>query len=276
MKYLILLFLLSSKLFAANEIGYVTKIIGEVYRISVEDKKEVKVSFQDQIKLKDTLYTKNKSVVSVKLGDDTVFTIAPNSKFIFHEMILADNKRSMNFELALGKVRGIVSASKAKENSVKVQTKTMVMGIRGTEILINHSISGKNEFSEAALMSGVADITYKESGKTYQLKPGDYLVSMANPPKSLSPLMKMKLETQMYKVLEASGNKAQLYNQQLMNGELMLAGGRDGKDSKTEQDPEMSESYFLAGPGMSALEKIQESQIKSDFDRLRKRSLKRN
>lgn len=270
-KLILFLFFFVTNVFAANEIGYVTKIIGEVYKISA-DKKEMKVAFHDEIRLKDTLFTKNKSIVSVKLGDDTVFTIAPNSKFIFHEMILADNKRTMNFELALGKVRGVVSKSKVADNNVKVQTKTMVMGIRGTEILLNHSANGKNEFSEAALMSGEAQITYKDSGVTYQLKPGDYLVSMANPPKNFNPLLKMPLESQMYKVLEASGNKAQRYNQQMMNGEMMLAGSKDGKDGKKgEEDPELSESYFLAGPGIAALEKIQEKQIKSDFDRLRKR-----
>lgn len=268
--FCLLLLFFTVNTFAANEIGYVTKIIGDVYKVSA-DKKEVKVAFHDEIRLKDTLLTKNKSIVSVKLGDDTVFTIAPNSKFIFHEMILSDSKRTMNFELALGKVRGVVSKSKSSDNNVKIQTKTMVMGIRGTEILLNHSANGKNEFSEAALMSGVADITYKDSGVTYQLKPGDYLVSMANPPKNFNPLLKLPLESQMYKVLEASGNKAQRYNQQLMNGEMMLAGSKDGKDGKAEADPEMSESYFLAGPGIAALEKIQEKQIKSDFDRLRKR-----
>lgn len=271
----LLLLLFTVNTFAANEIGYITKVIGDVYKISADDKKEVKVSFHDQIKLKDTLFTKNKSIVAVKLGDDTVFTIAPNSKFVFHNMIFSENKRAMNFELAQGKVRGMISPSKAKENNVKLHTKTMVMGIRGTEILLNHSGTGKNEFSEAALMSGIADITYKDSGKSYQLKPGDYMVSMANPPKNFSPLLKMPLESKMFKVLETVGNKAQRYNQQMMNGEMMMAGGKDGKDPKAEEDPELNDNYFLAGPGMSALEKIQETQIKNDFDRLRKQPVRR-
>lgn len=271
-KILIYFVLFSANSLHAKEFGIISKVIGSVFKIPFGQVTEVKISYGDNISSKDTLITKDKSIVVVKLIDGSIFSFAPNTKFTFNEMEFTEKKkRSIDFDLVYGKIRGIVAKAPEGENKVNINTHSVSMGIRGTEILLNHKLeNGKKEYSEAALMSGVAEIRYKNSGKIYRLKPGDYLVATLDWGKQL------KLKTEVYEALASIGAKAYKYNQK-MEDNMMLAGSLTGKDSKDsrsgESEIELTDGYFLAGPGMSALEKIQERDIKSDYLKLKKRNL---
>ena len=191
-----LTFCLASVSASGASLGKVTRVIGQVAKFGQGDTTEKVLKVDDEIASRDTLVTQEKSMAQVTLVDGSTLTFGPKTKFNFRHMVYDEKKkRIIEFDLLYGQLRGSISkAVKGQENRVKVETKTVSMGVRGTEIVMNHKVEGvKSELSEVALISGEAQIRYKTSGKVFKLKPGDYLVAMADPGTTYLPTKMMRM-----------------------------------------------------------------------------------
>lgn len=248
-RFSVALFCLSSSMALAGNLGTLTKVVGDVLKVSSKNFEEKKVQKSDPIETSDTLIVKEKSVAQVKLIDGSVLTFGPNTKFNFRNMVYdGKKKRLIEFDLLYGQLRGTISKTDSKNNKVNIHTKTVSLGIRGTEILLNHKIEGvKSELSEVALLTGQAQVRYKKSGKTFKLKPGDYLVAMADPGTSHMPTKMMRLEDKVQQALasHSSGPANPNYRQEGM----ALAGSATQDESETQ----IPDDFFLELKGDSSL-----------------------
>ncbi len=107
----------------------------------------------------DVIETEANGFVRVILADDTILNIGPSSKISFDQFELK-NKTEREFEFILhkGQLRSEVK-NKAPQGKLRIKTPIATMGVRGTEMLINHRTLLTREISELALMSGEAMVS---------------------------------------------------------------------------------------------------------------------
>jgi FecR protein len=156
-----------------NFLGQLKLMKGQVYKKSGDDLVEVKTG--ERFNKNDTIVTGEKSIAKVLVVDDTMITIGPSSELNFENFEFTDKtNRKALFNLIKGQVSGNIR-NKAKDNDLQFKTKYTILGVRGTEILMNFRKVNAMEISEYALLSGKAEITDEQNGKKQILK-GDHVV----------------------------------------------------------------------------------------------------
>jgi hypothetical protein len=125
---------------------------GNVFKLTNGKQKEIKVG--DRLYKSDTLITNSASIAQILIVDDTIMTLGANSELNFAEFKFVDKtKRQAVYSFIRGQIRGLIK-NKAQEGDIVIQTKLATMGIRGTELFVNHQTINNLEVSEFALISG--------------------------------------------------------------------------------------------------------------------------
>ena len=128
----------------------------------------------------DRIVTEEKSFVKIIMVDDSVFSIGPNSNIKFDDYQYTDkSNRNMILTLIKGQLRGLIK-NKAKEGDLTIKTKLAVMGIRGTELFINHQTLKSLDVSEFALTEGMVEIKDLKNQK-YDLNQGERIIIVESP-----------------------------------------------------------------------------------------------
>ena len=121
-------------------IGKIKLIQGSAIIIHSDDTNGYIVKQNLPIFKKDTLITTDKSRLNFILLDGSIMTMASNSKMKLTEAVFNKETkiRTSFISMALGKVRFIVQKLKNfKESKFTIKTKTAVVGIRGSDFIIN-------------------------------------------------------------------------------------------------------------------------------------------
>lgn len=190
MKFIILLFVFSLPLFAEdftfnkesgqalpNYIAQLKMVRGKVYKFSTGAKKEVKVG--TRFYKNDTLVTDADSFAQILVVDDTVMTLGSKSELNFADFKFVDKTdRQIVYSFIKGQIRGLIK-NKAKEGDIVIKTSLGIMGIRGTEILVNHQTIRNLEVSEFALLSGSVQVT-DDKNQNHDLVKPDRLIIVQN------------------------------------------------------------------------------------------------
>ncbi|MDH5581322.1 MAG: FecR family protein [Bdellovibrionales bacterium] len=156
MRFLILFLLISFKLHGADQIGTVAVIIGEA-NITREGKSEPIVKNQEIFE-KDKINAKENGFVKALLKDDSIVTIGSNSDFVFSQFKIENkNSRKVDLKLQKGKVRLLIT-KKLRKGFIKLKTKSLTMGVRGTEFLVSSQIVDGQEVTSVGVISGVVSV----------------------------------------------------------------------------------------------------------------------
>lgn len=173
---------------------------GTVYKKSGQDLVEAKVG--ERFNKNDTIVTGEQSMARVQVVDDTQLTIGPNSELNFADFEYIDkDNRKLLYNLVKGQLSGHVR-QKAKEGDINFKTRYTVLGVRGTEILMNFRTVNNVDISEYALVSGKAVVTDDKNAK-HDIKSGDHLVFIHDTVKQTSAVEKLKLSNDEVKRLKA-------------------------------------------------------------------------
>lgn len=161
MKGLLSLFLLlwGANLFAAFPIGEVMKIQGEVLRqnltatttVEAKSLQEKELLYQgDQIK------TGKKSFIKVKLLDETLLNLGPETIFVFEKIGTDSEKRDNLYRLTIGKLRAHVQKKAQQGEKIIFKSGEIPLGVRGTEFIT--SVAGEQKLTtDALVLSGKID-----------------------------------------------------------------------------------------------------------------------
>jgi len=162
-------------------IGEVMKLSGSTTKIDGETSKETRLGEGHGIKVKDIVKTTSGSFVKFKMIDDTIISIGPNSIFHFKNFIFkTKNDRNGTFDLLAGRIR-INVRRKSSKDSLKLNTRTIAMGVRGTEFLVNTKITPKGRsISEVALLKGSLSVKNKINKKEFMIKPKTHHVTIVD------------------------------------------------------------------------------------------------
>lgn len=191
MKTLIFALFISTSLFAQDfefdkekgravpkYIAQIKLLKGKVFKLTNGEMEEVQVGAR--FSKADTLVTGELSFAKIVVVDDTMISIGPKSELKFGNFNFVDKtNRQMAYELLKGQLRAHVK-NKAKDGEIIFKTKLTAMGVRGTEILINHQVYKNKDISEYALLSGTADVSDDKSGKI-DMKESDRAIFVHDP-----------------------------------------------------------------------------------------------
>lgn len=132
----VLFLLLFPNLIHAAVIGTVTNISGEVsFRVGSNHQYQIlkqKQSLEDGNWIK----TGKKGWLELTLSDGSRFTMANNSEMELHSFMVSGSKKEGSFTLTQGKLRASVVKLAGQQTDIKVKSRTVVAGIRGTEFLM--------------------------------------------------------------------------------------------------------------------------------------------
>ncbi len=132
-----------------------------------------------RLKVNDVVVTQDKSFAKIQMVDDSVFTIGPNSEVKIEKFDYFDkNDRKMLINFLKGQMKGLIK-NKAKAGDLNLKTNLAVMGIRGTEFLMNHHKEEKVEISEIAVIEGNVEVI-DEKNDSLTLTPPQKVVFVKN------------------------------------------------------------------------------------------------
>jgi len=182
MKYFFLFFISTlvfseSMTFDQKSGQVVPKFAGEIKIIKGKAHKKNSLGRDIDIKVGTKIYqnesvvTEDKSFIKILIIDDTVINLASNSELNFEKF---DYKTKLERRSLYSILKGQLSAhikNKAKsDQDIVFKTPNAILGVRGTELFVNHQNITNLEVSEFALKSGSGIIKSLLENKEYDLK----------------------------------------------------------------------------------------------------------
>lgn len=137
-------------------IAQLTILKGKALKVSKGVQSEIKAG--DRFNKGDSIITKDKSFAKLLVVDDTILSVGSNSELNFEDIdFMEKTDRKIIYNFVKGQLTGHVK-NKAKENDITVKTSMAAMGVRGTQILVNHQTLNNVSISEFALLTGSAEV----------------------------------------------------------------------------------------------------------------------
>ena len=175
MKILILLF--SFSLFALDTfVGRILMLRGKAYRINDNSGNKTPIAMGDKVYVKDTLETKTRSLLKVKLVDDSTLTIGSDSQFYVKNFDFKSKvDRTAVFNMMKGKLRAAIPI-KSKKDSIKFKSQSVAMAVRGTKFIMDVETKDGVEVSQFALLEGKISLEELKTSQKQEILPGDKYV----------------------------------------------------------------------------------------------------
>jgi hypothetical protein len=229
---------------------------GQVFKKSGDRLEEVDNG--ERFSKNDTLVTGPSSFARLLVVDDTVISIGPSSELNFAEFDFIDKTdRKIVYNLIKGQLNGKVK-HKAKEGDLKFKTRYTILGVRGTEILMNFKSHANHDVSEYALLTGKAEVT-DEKNTSHMLQKGDRLVLIHNKISHESTGERMNLSPVQMSVLEANDiDEEKEIKPMLPYFELANLTGASSKSTPTTHDQLEDEKRTESSNWRDNLKKLNE------------------
>lgn len=134
--FTVLLFCFSA--FAASEVGIVKSVSGEVIVVH-GDKSKSTAKVGDKFFEKDTIVTARGAKAGLIFNDNTLISVGSNSEFIVKEYVFKPGEQKSSFVGRLNSgtlacATGLIA--KMSPESMKIESKTATIGIRGTYFVV--------------------------------------------------------------------------------------------------------------------------------------------
>lgn len=160
-------------------IGTILVSKGKVFKI--RDGEEIKAMKDGKIASGDTLKTNKGSFIQVKMVDDTIISVGPESQFEFSNFVArSKSDRKSIYTILHGQIRANFKV-KANPGDITIKSKTSSMGVRGTQLLANVKKDFNGSWvTQYALLEGHIEIENLANGKVAEIKPGSHYVQTNN------------------------------------------------------------------------------------------------
>lgn len=165
-------------------VAQIKEFRGKVYKESNGSSRLVKHG--ERFYKNDVVSTGEKSMVKLELIDESILNLSAQSQLKFTDYKFVDKSdREIIFNFIKGQVRSLVKNKNKNGSGVIIKTPLAIMGIRGTELLVNHRQLKNVEVSEFALVSGEAEVS---NGKDLSqiIKKGDRMTVLEDKVKAIS------------------------------------------------------------------------------------------
>ena len=164
---------------AGNIIGTVGIVRGEAFIKVGSTVKRIEANAQ--INEKDRVEVSERGFVKVLMKDDSIITINEKSSMSFEKYkIKTKNDKKIVLKLDVGKVRALIT-KKVRTGHIKLKTKSVTMGVRGTDFLAHaYEKNGKPE-TDVLVVSGKVNVNLTKLNipkfREIMLVPGHFIKS---------------------------------------------------------------------------------------------------
>jgi len=135
-------------------VGSVVSWMNDVIIYPADNGKKRPVMSMEPLFVGDTVVTGTRSKAKLLMKDDSIISIAPQSRIVIKDYEFSEKgrKRVSLLKILSGKARGVVNRFFSKKNSIfEIETPTAVVGVKGTDFIIStnststevYTISGK-------------------------------------------------------------------------------------------------------------------------------------
>lgn len=123
---------------ASTEVGRLAVINGDVRVTKSEAEAGAPAKANDPVFNDDIIRTGEAGAAKVLFSDQSLMDVGPNSAMKISQYALRDGEnRTGTFSILYGKLRALVTRPVGKGGKVEVRTKDAVMGVRGTEFVVD-------------------------------------------------------------------------------------------------------------------------------------------
>jgi hypothetical protein len=187
---------------AAAPVGRFTKVEGQVDLLKQGKLPAVPAKVQDAVDSGDVVRTKSKSKAQIKFVDDSVITLAPESRMAVADYVYEPDKsyRRAVIRLFRGLAHTVVTKLlNVEEPGFVTETHTAILGVRGTE---SYTLLMPN-FTSEYLVHGLKDVRSinPQFPAVLKLKGGEFTMIALNQqwqlPKPITPAMLQMLQNMM-------------------------------------------------------------------------------
>jgi len=167
---------MSLNLWASEGIGTVASLKGVAWRSPHQSGEKIMLAKDSSVFESDQIVT-SEGILKIHLVDDTVLVLGPNSKFnLANFKNDPAGKRENLFDLLLGKLRIKINKKASEEDKIIINTPSISLGVRGTEILSNAYLVKNEPTTDLALLSGKGELDTSQLGidtKSIELNKGE-------------------------------------------------------------------------------------------------------
>lgn len=137
---------------------------------------ENELSKGDKVYPKSVVKTADKSFIVIELIDETLLTLGPSTEFTVEKWAFkSKSDREAMYSLLVGKMRAEIKVKSKEDDKIIVKSPLVAMGIRGTEVLLNHSIVNGKLVSQVGLIEGKVMVKNVGTDKKMDMVANDYV-----------------------------------------------------------------------------------------------------
>ena len=132
-----------------NDIGMVKSYEGDVTFTRFETKKTFGINGSEAVLFKDVAETEEESRLQLVFDDNSELTLGEDSAVEINQMIFDPKKniRDITVKVAFGKLKVKASKLNTADVNFKIETPTAVIGVRGTEFVVDVNDTGKTKIT---------------------------------------------------------------------------------------------------------------------------------
>jgi hypothetical protein len=201
MKFIYILFFISLNIYAADEIGKIEFLKGEGVINSVKA-----ASLDMPVFEKDIVQTKEKSVIKIKLNDNTIINLGPESHMVLEKFSTGPRHSLINFMRGQIRIKYNEKAKSAAEH-LEIKVPNASLGVRGTDILSTTQLVKESMESVNVLIEGHVEVAANGLTNSLQMIPGDAFSSATKIITKINPA----------DLLELTKNADQLFDHSFLN-----------------------------------------------------------
>ncbi|MBI3555297.1 MAG: FecR domain-containing protein [Deltaproteobacteria bacterium] len=132
----------------------------------------------DELFKSDVVSTGNGSSAKILFTDQSIMDLGPSSSLRISDYVLGDGvNRTGIFTLLYGKLRFLVSHHVGDGGHVSIATSSAVMGVRGTEFMVDAPTGKNSGDSSVVVMSGTVRVAPPTGGPGVSVGPGQMMVA---------------------------------------------------------------------------------------------------
>ena len=159
-----------------NDIGAIESFEGLVLLTRLNDKKELEVTGSEPILYRDLAETDENSRLEIVFDDLSILTLGEETAIEINEMIYdpKTKRREALITMTVGRIKIQASKIAAGKRNFRVVTPTAVIGVRGTEFIVEVGLNGETKvITIEGLVSVAPNLESLLSGTSSAIMPGD-------------------------------------------------------------------------------------------------------
>ncbi len=182
------------------------------------------LKIDDKIYPNETLTTEKGSLIKLEMVDMSILTLGPKSSLTFEKWkYKTKSDREALLNLNVGKMRAHFKVKAKKDNAIQIKASHVSMGVRGTEVMVNHLIERDDNKDQSKHITHFATLSGRtllyDKAKDYEIEQeaGEHYLSILDHRKKVIKSEAHNLDPNEWEKLKAKDKNPRKYFKPLLD-----------------------------------------------------------